>query len=240
MMLVQNMVKDYDFFTGAANRMHLNPNSMKSRFHLPALLLCAVLMAHSTLDSALTWFPIPQTSGQVEASEGAVQPVESFTDFVHDVSNGDKNALVGVYVPFTFSLPIVEQPDDQPTWIADKDGVVTHFSLADKAGSIGLLAHYEHAGKAFYQLKTGQTIQLIYGDGGTEAYTVKDILYFQASEPSKAATSFIDLNTGAELSQEDVFNQVYKAEDRLVLQTCLVGKGSQTWGRMFVIAEKAK
>jgi hypothetical protein len=240
MMLVQNMVMDYDLFTGDAILMHSHPNHNKFPFHLTALLLCAVLIAHSTLDSALTWFPIPQTAQHTAATAGAVQPVESFTDFIHDVTNGDKNALVGVYVPFTLSLPVVDQPADQPTWIADKDGVVTRFSLADEAGSIGLLAHYEHAGKSFYQLKTGQAIQLIYGDGGVTTYAIKDIRYYQASEPSKATTSFIDLNTEAELSQEDVFNQIYKAEGRLVLQTCLVGKGSQTWGRMFVIAEISK
>lgn len=202
------------------------------------LLLTAVLIGHSTLDASLSLIQIPTTSEHKTSPTASVQPVNSLAQFIQDVTNGNKEAIVGVYSAYTLALPVINQPENQPAWLADEDGIVTNFSLAARAGSIGLLAHYEHSGKAFYQLTPDQSILIVYGDGQTKTYKVKNILYFQAKEPSRASTSFISMDLqNQEYSQEEVFDLVYRHPGRLVLQTCLVGQGSQTWGRMFVIAE---
>ena len=199
------------------------------------LLGIGALAASSLLNS---FGLIPVTSQHPSYPTAAVKPLDTLNDFIQEVATGDSQEIVGIYSPLVFALAVVDQPANQPAWVADQDGVTTRFDLATQFGSIGLLAHYEHAGKAFYRLQPHYPVTIIYGDGRIKTYRVKEIRYYQAEEPSQASTSFITIDeTHQKLSQEEVFNQIYRSPDRLVLQTCLVGQGSLTWGRMFVIAE---
>jgi hypothetical protein len=210
------------------------------------LILSSVLLlflaAHAGEDASLSSSVIPSTSGNIfpllSYRALPVRPSEELAKFVSEVATGEKDQLTGVFAAFTFAFPIVSQPEQKPAWISGKDGVVTSFSLAGEAGSTGLLAHYERAGKAFYNLKLEQLIQLIYGDGEIKTYRVSEIRFYRALSPSDPLSNFATLDPpGQELTQEELFDKIYKVSGRLVLQTCLEGKGINTWGRMFVIAE---
>lgn len=204
-------------------------------FRLTCILM--ILSAGLCLPAANRGF-IP-ISGDPQANVAAyTSPNQTLDRFIEQVANGDADALVGVYSTYKFAYKIVGQPVDQPAWIDEHDNILTRFSLATDAGSIGLLAHYEHAGQAFYSLEVDDLVTLVYGNGKTHPYRVKDILYYKALEPENGSTSFISLADQREYSQKEVFDQVYGRPENLVLQTCLVGDSISTWGRMFVIAEE--
>lgn len=206
---------------------------LKTIMRLSVILLTALagIAGHTTL-------PIPSTGYANDGRPSITTPTQTLDNFIDDVVNGDADALVGAYSTFTFAFPIVEQPTDSPAWIDEGDHVLTHFSLATGVGSIGLLAHYEHAGKSFYALEPDDLVYLVYGDGKTHAYRVTEILYYKAIDPKNASTRFLSLADQTEYSQKEVFDTVYDLPGRLVLQTCLVGDSINTWGRMFVIAEE--
>lgn len=214
-------------------------NQIKTKF-LQTLLLGTILVFSglSVILSTISTPFIPVTAQQANPNQKSVHVTDSLKDFIQTVTNGKSDTIVGVYSPFTMALPVVNQPEDNPGYVADVDGVATSFQLASDAGSIGLLAHYQRSGKAFSLLIPQQIVTLVYGDGKTRDYEVKNILFFQAKDPAKKFTDFVSLDQEqTEYSQKEVFDLVYRQADRLVLQTCLVGNGSKTWGRMFVIAE---
>jgi hypothetical protein len=200
-----------------------------------SVILLTTVMAGFAGHTAL---PIPSTGDTNHGRPSITTPTQTLDKFIDDVVNGDADALVGAYSTFTFAFPIVEQPADLPAWIDEGDHVLTHFSLAAGVGSIGLLAHYEHAGKSFYDLEPDDLVYLVYGDGKTHTYRVTEILYYKAIDPKNASTSFLSLADQTEYTQKEVFDTVYAHPGRLVLQTCLVGDSINTWGRMFVIAEE--
>lgn len=193
---------------------------------------------HALLITLIIPADIPVTAANNRGLVGAIPPVNALADFIEEVSNGDKTAIVGIYAPYTLALPVVDQPADNSGFIAVDNNVVTRYQLADEAGSIGMLAHYEYAGKSFYRLKEGQVISLVYGDGHTRSYSVKQVVYFQAKDPAVASTDFISLDLKRqEFTQSELFDFIYRQPNRLVLQTCLATEDTLTWGRMFVIAE---
>lgn len=181
--------------------------------------------------------PAPLRTNGCNSSTSAVPPFPSLAAFIQEITNGNANDLVGLYAPYTLAYKIVSQPQGEANWIDEREGVVTQFSLARDTGSIGLLAHYEHAGSSFYHLIPGQSVYLIYGDGKAVRYQITEIDTYKAEEPQEPTTSFITAADGRLVAQSDVFNQIYNSPGRLILQTCLVSENSHTWGRMFVIAE---
>jgi hypothetical protein len=217
-------------------------NLNKIRRLILSFVLLLLLAAHAGEDVSLSSSEIPFTSGNILPLSSnqiiPIRPSEELEKFVSEVATGDKDKLTGVFAAFTFAFPIVYQPEQKPAWISGKDGVVTSFSLASEVKSTGLLAHYEHAGKSFYNLKLEQLIQLVYGDGHLQTYRVSEIRFYQALTPNDPLSNFVTLDPpGQQLTQEELFDKIYKVPGRLVLQTCLVAKGINTWGRMFVIAE---
>ena len=157
-------------------------------------------------------------------------------DFSQAVQNGEANVLRGVYVPNVLNLPIVQQPEDRPYYVSNRNGEVTQFAMASRYGSVGLLAHNTRSGKSFSSLMIGQEVQLVYGDGKVEAYEIKQILRFQALEPESVSSSFRNLDRNEVLSAAEMFNRAYVGEYRLVFQTCIEADGNVSWGRLFVVA----
>jgi hypothetical protein len=207
-------------------------------WQVTCLVLIITLSGISLITATMPAVSIPLTSRMANAPDAAAQTTHTLTEFVQSVSNGQADEIVGVYSAFTLALPVIDQPAGNPGYVADQDGLATQFQLATDAGSIGLLAHYQRSGKAFSELTPGQQITLIYGDGSTQDFQVENILYFQAQQPDEKFTSFVSLDQNQTVyTQEEVFNLVYRKSGRLVLQTCMIGQGSKTWGRMFVIAE---
>ncbi len=150
---------------------------------------------------------------------------------------GNGDVLRGVYVENVLDLPVVQQPAERPYYVSDRDGEITQFSIASKYGSIGLLAHNTRSGRYFSELKEGQEVQLIYGDGKAEYYVVERVLRFQALQPESVASSFRNLDRNETITAADMFQRAYVGGHRLVFQTCIAAEGSASWGRLFVVAK---
>ena len=69
------------------------------------------------------------------------------------------------------------------------------------------------------------------------AFTVTNIYRFQALDPTKSASDFVDLDTGQRYSGRLLFNRMYGGARHLIFQTCIYANGDLNWGRLFVLAE---
>jgi hypothetical protein len=158
-------------------------------------------------------------------------------EFVSTVKTGEKGAVLGVYVPQTMALKVVQQPAGNPVFVSENPTDITQFGFATQYGSTGLIAHNFLAGANFFKLSIGQEVDIVYGAGNVRRYLVSKIRRLQALRPMDPYSPFIDLdNGGQQLSSTDVFKQMYQVNDQVVLQTCIDNQGISSWGRLFVIA----
>lgn len=192
-----------------------------SRPHLVFVLLLAI---------TLSFFPVT-----VEADSGVVLP--TLDEFISTVSDGQAEALRGIYIPEVLAGSVVSQPSSDAAYVSSEANTLTQFGQAAQFGSIGLLAHNYLAGKTFSRVEEGQVVYLVYGDGHTQAFVVTQILRFQALDPDSIWSNFIDLDQGGRLSASRLFSKVYAQPGHLILQTCIYAHGDPSWGRLFVIAE---
>ena len=162
--------------------------------------------------------------------------IPSLAEFSKIVQNGQKDVVRGVYVQNLLALPVVQQPEGNATYVSSQEGEVTEFSTAAQYGNVGLLAHNYKAGRFFFQLTSGQDVQLIYGDGHTETFLIKKVLQFQALEPTSPFSPFRNLEKDETLDAGQMFNRAYAGERHLTFQTCIAAEGNPSWGRIFVIA----
>ena len=136
-----------------------------------------------------------------------------------------------VFLLFVFS--VIQSPSNYAT---DKLDAVTQFKLAGQYGTLGLMAHNTKAGRYFDQLKTGDSILVIYADRNQE-YKITTIERYQALEPLSVYSEFVSLGDSSKFRAGDLFMRIYGAKDkRLVLQTCIAANGNTSWGRLFIIA----
>jgi hypothetical protein len=105
-----------------------------------------------------------QTTGEVSAYE--------LTEFAPPASAPDADQIVGVYVPAVFSLPVIQQPEEEPWFVSSAPQTITQFNLAGEYGSLGFLAHNTLAGSEFYKLEIGQEFIVVYGDGELARFKV--------------------------------------------------------------------
>lgn len=159
-----------------------------------------------------------------------------FTEFSKSIQNNEANVLRGVYVPDVLALPIMQQPAGNAGYVSINDGELTQFRMASQFGNVGLLAHNNLSGKFFSQFTVGQEVRLVYGDGKVEYFVIKQVLSFQALQPSSPYSSFRDLNNDEILTAEQLFKMVYQGDRHVTFQTCISANGVSTWGRLFVIA----
>lgn len=168
---------------------------------------------------------------------GSASPVPSLPSFIDSIKDGDANTLRGVYVEGLFAFPIIQQPYGYPGYVSQNDGEVTQFSMASEVGNLGLLAHNTLAGATFSQLKTGDTIILVYGDGHTQGFVVEGTQQYKATDPLSPYSHFKDLSSDTTLSALDLFNKIYRGDYHLTLQTCIENEGNLSWGRLFITAK---
>ena len=179
------------------------------------------------------FFLNPATTQAIGNSD---ENLPTFADFSRSVQNGQADVLRGVYVSDVLALPVVQQPQDHPYYVSNRDGEATQFSIASQYGNIGLLAHNTLSGKFFSQFSAGQEVHLVYGDGKVEIFVVANILRFQASDPNSISSSFHNLDRAETLSASDMFLRAYAGERHLVFQTCIEANGNPSWGRIFIMA----
>jgi hypothetical protein len=194
-------------------------------------ILAAAILAVAFCALAL---PAPVFADQTQTS------FPSLFSFVETVRDGNAESLRGIYVAGVMAYPIVQQPMGNPGFVSSNGNAVTQFSIAAEVGNIGLLAHNYLAGANFSQLKQGDTIVLIYGDGRTQSFFVEGIQQYQALQPFSPYSNFRDLETESILTAEQLFNKVYRGNFHLTLQTCIEGEGNLSWGRLFIVAKPLK
>lgn len=167
---------------------------------------------------------------------GSVVTLPTLADFSRSVQNGKADVLRGVYVNDVLALPIIQQPAGNPGYISNNDGEATQFGMPAKYGNVGLLAHNTLSGQFFSNLAIGQEVRLIYGDGKTETFVITEVLRYQALQPTSPYSSFRNLSKDETLSAEQMFKRVYFGDRHVTFQTCIASDGSNSWGRLFVIA----
>lgn len=165
------------------------------------------------------------------------ETLPSLNSFIETIKDGNAATLRGVYIPNLMAFPIEQQPYGNPGFVSTIDSVVTQFSIATEVGNVGLLAHNHLAGRSFSEIKQGDQIILVYGDGHTEIFLVADVQEYQALSPLSPYSQFKDLETQSTLTAEELFKTVYRGEYHLTLQTCIENEGNLSWGRLFVIAK---
>lgn len=161
----------------------------------------------------------------------------SLDDFIAVVKNGDKSRITGLYSEKVFSLQVMQQPAGKPGFVSPVEGFATQFGMASKNNITGMLAHNFSSGRLFFNLATGDQIDVIYGDGSIKKYSVDSIKRFQALSPKSSSSEFVDLESGEKLSSISLFNRMYGGEHHLTLQTCIQQGNEDSWGRIFIIAQ---
>ena len=179
---------------------------------------------------------IAVTGGWSIGSSSPVTTTPSLALFIDQVKNGSVQQITGLYIDNLFSFPVFQQPSDQPAYVSPNDNLVTQFQSASAFGSLGFIAHNNLAGIKFPEVKNGDLISVVYGDGHTTQYQVTQIRRLQALQPNNPYSSFIDLSNNQMLTVQEVFYQTYGVSNQLILQTCISSQGLDTWGRLFVIA----
>jgi hypothetical protein len=193
----------------------------------------AALSLHFLVFLLTAFFLNPDSIQAIGNPEGRVP---SFADFSRSIQTGEADVLRGVYVPDVLALPVVQQPEDRPYYVSNRNGETTQFSMASQYGNIGLLAHNTLSGKFFSELSVGQPVHLVYGDGRVESFVVAEILRFQASDPQSISSSFYNLDRNETLSSVEMFSRAYGGARHLVFQTCIEAYGNLSWGRLFIVA----
>lgn len=176
-----------------------------------ALLLLAALL-----------FPFPARADNLPTLE----------EFVAQVANGDGETLRGAYIPLKLALPVVQQPEGQNNFISPMASALTEFRMAQKAGSVGLLAHNYLAGRHFFNIEIGDAIYLAYGNRRVESFVVTEIHKYEELYNGM----YKDLETLEDASAREVFQKMYGTPRRLTLQTCIEKDGNWNWGRLFILA----
>jgi len=140
-----------------------------------------------------------------------------------------------------FKYGVVHQPKGEAGFVSTAADTLTQFSLAEKYGSQGFLAHNYLAGASFFDLGVGSRVTVTYSDGHRVAFVVREIRHLQALQPNSPTTSFLDLDhQDVRLNTKQLFMQIYGVPGRLVLQTCIARDKELSWGRLFIIATPAE
>lgn len=173
----------------------------------------------------------------VGVARAADRPLPSLDTFADALANGDAHVLRGVYIAGLLANPVVQQPVGDPGFVSSDRDQLTQFQQASELGSTGVLAHNFLAGGQFANIHPGRIIHLVYGDGRTSSFIVRDVMRYQALQPKSSYSAFVDLEDGRQVGASELFIHVYGRPGALVLQTCIEAQGLSTWGRLFVVAE---
>jgi len=202
-----------------------------SRKHIILIIICSLLFPLGSFSS------IPVTGQRAEPGTAESRLPLFFPAAQEGLPPEDGGQpLIRVKAEGVFSLPVVQQPANNPGYVASLPSTLTQFALAGRYGTTALMAHNHQAGAEFFKLQPGDRVDLQLKNHGKESYWVTSIRTFQAVNPTSPYSDFIDLENGNRLSASELFLAVYGPGDRLVFQTCLAKNGDQSWGRYFVIA----
>lgn len=180
--------------------------------------------------------PPPKPSDWLAIAEG-LEISPALQKFINEVTDGEAEAVRGVHVPGVLSLPVVQQPQKNPAYVSEQNDTVTQFQSAVQYGVTGLLAHNYLSGELFYDIRIGQEVIIVMGDGAMREYRVTGIYTFKKLSPDSLRSSLIDLSDGKTLTSSQAFSRFYKGDHKVTFQTCLEGEGKLNWGLTFIVAE---
>ena len=206
-----------------------------TRYIYPIFLFCLAF----SLAVYATILPVPLTGQAAVENTDTTHPaaLPTLNTFVSTVENGQSNLLTGVYVPGILAYPIVQQKGSDAGYVSTQPATITQFRMASQYNSIGLLAHDFLAGSSFVNLKVGNDVALIFGDGSIKYYQIYAVQRYQALSPTSAFSNFVDLANQTMLSAEQLFYRIYGlGQSTLVFQTCISTNKVSSWGRLFVLA----
>lgn len=191
------------------------------------------------MDDALfeepTPIPIPPT--EVPDQDLPEKSVPVFDQFILDMITGEKDKVVGLWVEDKMALAVVYQPSGNAGFVSTIDEVATHFLLPYKmAGNYGMLAHNYLAGRYFFDVKLGDIVELVFGDGYYQSFEVVSIKEYQALQPNSPTSEFINQASGEHLTANDLFYEVYMGDFHTTMQTCIAQGLETEWGRIFLVA----
>jgi len=202
----------------------------------PGLVLASTFSVNLQKDTASAQ-AAQEAEAQAEAeAQEVAQSVASFDSFVASVSNGKSSQVTGIYVENVLAYSVVRQPSGNAAFVSEKAGEVTQFALAAQYGTQAFLAHNYLAGASFLALSQDQIVTVVYGDGSSQQYRISNVKHYQALSPNSTQSSFVDLDSGEQLSASNLFHSVYNSDNSVVLQTCIAQDGVSTWGRLFITA----
>jgi hypothetical protein len=171
----------------------------------------------------------------------AVAPaLPEFNSFVKTSTIGLPGMVSGVYVDGLFALNVVQQPKNNAGYVSKTPEKLTEFRNARQQKNVGLLAHNYLAGQYFTQLKVGQIVNVIYGDGKVEKFVITNIYKYQAVSPESPYSDFVNLDDGQRTQVEPLFKKMYGGSHHLTLQTCIAKDKELSWGRLFITADPVK
>jgi hypothetical protein len=168
------------------------------------------------------------------------RPSDRFRQFAAAVSAASlatqNTSVMAVYVENLFAFPVIQQPDDDWSFVSSQPNQITQYASAGQNNVTGLLAHNYLAGKDFFKLLPGMEIKIIYGDGSYRRYQVLGVYRYQQIQSPGQPETFIDLQTGETKSVTNVFDRFYRGIDQVAFQTCISQGGNDAWGLQFVVA----
>ena len=125
------------------------------------------------------------------------------------MSDGTSGYNRGIYSDENFALPVVQQPSGQAGFVSTIDGVTTQFSMPNKYGVTGLLAHNYSIRKTFLQIEYRGCYPIVYGNGEIKEYHIADIQKYQALQPNSQTVNLLNLIPGKNISATQLFKRVY-------------------------------
>jgi len=200
------------------------PKSLRSI--LIVLLILSMLMAFT-----------PRENAYALKTDSGVSNLPLLSTFISQVRNGQAGEVRELYIPEILAATVVHQPREDNNFVSSEPNSVTLFGPSSQLGSTGLLAHNYLAGANFFLAQKDQIFYLIYGDGQISMWVVKEILQYQALNPTSKFSNFIDLKNNASLTTAEAFSKVYDRPGQVILQTCIAMDHNASWGRLFVIAQ---
>ncbi|MEJ2601503.1 MAG: hypothetical protein P8Z00_24475 [Anaerolineales bacterium] len=86
-------------------------------------------------------------------------------------------------------------------------------------------------------MRTGQALNLIFGDGRVQRYRISKIDDFQRLSVTDMRSNFVELKSGSKETTNQVFADFYQGQPHLTLQTCIERNGEWSWGVRFIKAD---
>jgi hypothetical protein len=150
-----------------------------------------------------------------------------------------------IYSKDSFLFGVVQQPPGLDSFVSPYDQILTQFMMPDKM--VAFLAHNQSkAGDAISNIRYGEEIYQINGDGKTEKYTITGRILARAIIPLSPYSPFVlideNLNDiSGTFSAKELYEKIYRnSEIDIVFLTCIENERDINWGRLFVIGRKMK